>query len=103
VGNDAYFRSAINTVPSAVYAETIYLQLFRSADGCATWSCIGSGIADAGQSANFIAPFALDPNNPNRMYAGGARLWVSADVKSAAPTWKAVFGSSGANHVSAIA
>src|SRR5438105_851500 len=103
LGGDGGFVAADPTDPSSFYAETIYLQLFRSADGGATWSGIGSGIADAGQSANFIAPFALDPNNPNRMYAGGARLWVSANVKSAAPMWKAVFGSSGANHVSAIA
>jgi len=103
LGGDGGFVAADPTDAAYFYAETIYLQLLRSTDAGATWSGIGGGIADAGQSANFIAPFALDPNNPNRMYAGGARLWVSANVKSAAPAWKAIFGSASANHVSAIA
>jgi len=103
LGGDGGFVAADPTDASYFYAETIYLQLFRSADAGATWTGVGGGIADAGQSANFIAPFALDPNDANRMYAGGARLWVSANVKSAAPTWKAIFGSASANHVSAVA
>jgi len=103
LGGDGGFVSADPTDASYFYAETIYLQLFRSGDAGATWTSVGGGIADAGQSANFIAPFALDPNDANRMYAGGARLWMSANVKSAAPTWKAIFGSASANHVSAIA
>jgi len=103
LGGDGGLVASDPTDPSYFYGEAIYLQLFRSADGGSTWSGIGGGIADAGQAANFIAPFVLDPNDANRMYAGGARLWASANVKSAAPEWKAVFGSAGANHVSAIA
>ena len=103
IGGDGGLVASDPGDSSYFYAETIYLQLLRSADTGATWTPIDAGLADSGQSANFIAPFALDPNDPNRMYAGGARLWVSANVKSAAPSWKAIFGSASANHVSAIA
>jgi len=40
--------------------------------------------------ANFIAPFILDPNNENRLLAGSRELWVSADVKSATPSWNSI-------------
>jgi photosystem II stability/assembly factor-like uncharacterized protein len=42
--------------------------------------------------ANFIAPFALDPNNGNRLLAGGASLWVTNDARTpgtltTGPSW----------------
>ena len=49
------------------------------------------GISDAFNGANFIAPFILDPNEPNRMLAGGVSLWRSDDIKAAGlPTWTAI-------------
>jgi photosystem II stability/assembly factor-like uncharacterized protein len=90
--------------PSLFYAEMIYLQLFRSDDSGVNWAGISGNLPDAqSASANFIAPFAIDPNDSNRMLAGGASLWRSTNVKSAAPTWKAITGSTPGNPVSAIA
>ena len=37
------------------------------------WTSVTYGLTDAFQNANFIAPFVLDPNDPNRMLAGGSR------------------------------
>ena len=42
--------------------------------------------------ANFIAPFILDPNDQNRLLAGGLSLWRTNDAKTAntrrrGPTW----------------
>lgn len=78
-----------------LYGETQNLGLFRSTDGGTTSANIIAGIADATCAptpctppANFIAPFLLDPSDPNTMLAGGLSLWRSNDVKSAAvPTW----------------
>ena len=38
----------------------------------------------------FIAPFVLDPNEANRILAGGSSLWRSNNVKSSPPTWAAI-------------
>ncbi len=47
--------------------------------------------ADLHPAANFIAPFILDPNNSDRMLAGGTSLWRSNDVKTATtPTWTSI-------------
>lgn len=103
MAGDGGFVAADPTDSNYFYSEMIYLQLYRSQTGGGTWSPIGGGIADAGQASNFVAPFVLDPNNANRMYAGGARLWVSGNVKSTTPSWKSIFGSATSNYLSAIA
>ena len=45
------------------------------------------GVTDPDSSANFIAPFILDPNNFNTLLAGGSNLWRSVNVKAGSPTW----------------
>jgi photosystem II stability/assembly factor-like uncharacterized protein len=58
-------------------------------------------------NANFIAPIILDPQNANRMLAGGLSLWRTNDVKAAlppGPTWSSVPKPNAANSlISAIA
>ena len=75
-------------------------------DGGSSASSICNGITDATSNANFIAPFILDPNNDNRMLAGGASLWQSTSVKAAVPAWasvKAPIGTGVNYYISAIA
>ncbi len=93
--------------PGYVYAEYVNLQIARSTNGGATFTSIycdpasinpttrrcmnSTGIADAANGANFIAPFMLDPTNADTMLAGGRSLWRSTNVKSASvPTWSAI-------------
>jgi regulation of enolase protein 1 (concanavalin A-like superfamily) len=102
LGSDGGFAAADPTDPNYFYSETVYLGLYRSSNGGFGWNAMASGIADAGRSANFIAPFILDPNNPNRMLAGGASLWRSNNVKAVSPAWTAIQGSA-TDNVSAIA
>jgi regulation of enolase protein 1 (concanavalin A-like superfamily) len=102
LGSDGGFAAADPTDPSYFYTETIYLGIYRSSNGGNGWNFIASGITDAGANTLFIAPFILDPNNSNRMLAGGASLWRSNNVKAAAPVWTAIQGGS-SEHVSAIA
>ncbi len=64
----------------------------------------GSGPAgDPGVSANFIAPFILDPNNYNTMLAGGSNLWRSVNVKAATPSWSNIKPGANGSFISAIA
>lgn len=101
-GGDGGQCASDPTNPNYFYGEYVDLQLFRSSNGGVSASSIFSGIADAGNNANFIAPFILDPNNANTMLAGGVSLWRSTNVKAATPTWTAIKGTIG-TPISAIA
>jgi hypothetical protein len=91
------------------YGEYVYLTIYRSIDS-SPYINIYTNIEDAGdqspnpQKANFIAPFILDPSNPNTMLAGGISLWRSTNVKGSIPLWNRIWGPTGDNSpISAIA
>ena len=98
-GGDGGVVAADPTDSNYLYGEYVYLKLFRSDNGGATdastidksiWPGIGV-IADSRISvtALFVAPFILDPSNPDTMLAGGKSLWRSTDVRRAfsSPNW----------------
>lgn len=100
---DGGFCAADPTDPNYFYGEYTYLQIYRSTNAALNQSYIYGGIGEAGvapgydvddpdapHSANFIAPFVLDPNNPNTMLAGGSNLWRSVNVKAPIPTWTCI-------------
>lgn len=92
-GGDGGFSAADPTDPNYFYGEYVYLQIHRSTNAGASSNYIySSGLSDAGISsnANFIAPFILDPNDPNIMYGGGTTLWRTTNVKAGSPTWLAI-------------
>ncbi|MCU1381457.1 MAG: hypothetical protein JWL71_154 [Acidobacteria bacterium] len=103
VGGDGGFTATDPGDASFLYTELPYLRLYRSADGGANWTSFAGGLADAGSAALFIAPFALDPNNPNTLLAGGASLWRSTNIRAASPSWTQAIGNGGSDYVSAIA
>jgi hypothetical protein len=102
-GGDGGFGAADPDDSNYFYGEYVHLQIHRSTDGGATAQYIYAGISDAGTTnSNFVAPFILDPNDSNRMLAGGARLWRSSNLKAATPAWSSIKASIGSN-ISAIA
>lgn len=98
------------------YGEYVYLQIFRDTSGgtsanlatdyiCGRYYDNGWGwkpapftITDArNQEAQFIAPFELDPNNPERLLGGAMSLWRTDDARTpnsinppAGPSWAAI-------------
>jgi photosystem II stability/assembly factor-like uncharacterized protein len=86
---DGGYCAADPTDPNYFYGEYIYLTIYRSTNDAISVTDIFSGITDAGSmaTANFIAPFILDPSNPDTMLAGGVSLWRSTNVKDPIPTW----------------
>jgi hypothetical protein len=100
-GGDGGYCAVDQTNDPYFYGEYIRLQIFRVVNGVA--QCIDAGIGDApathdcnqltGGNADFIAPFVLDPNNANRILAGGRRLWRSNNVRATNPSdvsWAAI-------------
>ncbi len=99
VGGDGGYVAADPADANYLYSEYTNLTIQRSSNGGASATyiycnpvptnpnggvCTGTGILDAQNGANFVAPFLLDPGNANTMLAGGLSLWRSTDVKTAA-------------------
>lgn len=100
-GGDGGYSAVDRSDDNYIYGEYVYLRIHRSTTGGAA-SYIYAGITDAGSNANFIAPFILDPNDNNRMLAGGASLWQSLAVKATTPSWTAIKSANGSK-ISAVA
>jgi photosystem II stability/assembly factor-like uncharacterized protein len=110
-GGDGGFSAADQDNSNYFYGEYVYLQIHRSSNGGHSaeyidgkywsgsaweWKAAPYRIDDAILGdANFIAPFILDPNNSNRLLAGGLSLWKTDDPKTATtnttgPTWTVI-------------
>jgi photosystem II stability/assembly factor-like uncharacterized protein len=112
---DGGMTSIDPTDPLTFYGEYIYATVQRTVDGGASHnrSYICTGIVDAYLAspsfapcglgtmgrANFIAPTALDPNQPTRLWVGADSLWVTDNSKANPPSWRAVKPPSSANTV----
>ena len=104
-GGDGGWSASDPTDPNYFYGEFQWLQLHRSSNGGNSSISIYNGITDAVANGptNFIAPFILDPNNPNTLLAGGASLWRTTNAKGAVPLgWTTIKSAIGSN-ISAIA
>ena len=112
------------------YGEYVFLNIHRNTDAGTTvdnngdryisgnfwndaagkwdWKAAPFSIPDAmNQNALFIAPFVLDPNDANRILAGGLSLWRTNDAKTAngnaaGPRWMRIKPGIGKN-ISTIA
>jgi hypothetical protein len=101
-GGDGGFVLVNPKDPNEIYWNYTYLSLFRSLDGGNTYSPVIDGITEPAGNFLFIAPVALDPSEPKRLYIGGHFLWRSNDRgdswEQASPLLKSTQGS-----ISAIA
>jgi len=92
IGGDGGFAASDPTNPNYFYGGYQRFGLNRSSNGGNNWSLINSGLGDAGSlNCNFIPYFMLDPNDPNRMLAGGRSLWRANNVRTGSPpAWTAI-------------
>jgi photosystem II stability/assembly factor-like uncharacterized protein len=123
-GGDGGWCAADPADPDVFYGEYVFLAIHRNTDGGASpdengdryidgqvfnhatgawdWKPAPHRIPDAmpvpsGQrrKALFIAPFVLDPNQPERILAGGLSLWRTNDAKApntptSGPSWQSI-------------
>jgi hypothetical protein len=105
-GGDGGFCCADANNSQLFYGEYVYLNIHRNTDGATTddttgdryisgqfwngaigewdWKPAPFRIPDAfNQRALFIAPFTLDPNDSNRILAGGESLWRTGNAQAA--------------------
>lgn len=128
-GGDGGYCAADPTDTNVFYGEYVYLTVHRSEDG-GNWKAddiYGQYYSWDGEkweklnrtnpvseaksgTANFIAPFLLDPNNPNRLLAGARSLWITDNAKKSnkegGPDWRTIkppAGETSSNNITAIA
>ncbi|MGC0398125.1 photosystem II stability/assembly factor-like uncharacterized protein [Streptomyces sp. SAI-126] len=129
-GGDGGWCASDPDDPDVFYGEYVFLNIHRNTDGGTSddtdgdryisgqfwnetirewdWKPLPFHIPDAkNNQALFIAPFALDPNNADRLLAGGLSLWRTNNAKepntpSSGPTWQAIKPSAGSK-ISALA
>jgi photosystem II stability/assembly factor-like uncharacterized protein len=109
-GGDGGFSAIDQTDSNYVYGEYVYAGIHRSSDGGVNsdgYICDGitESNCNGATSANFIAPFILDPNSQSRMLVGAASLWRTSNAKASTPSWSAIkdASSTSSNYISAIA
>lgn len=125
-GGDGGYCAAHPGNDQVFYGEYVHLNIYRNADGAHTdnpdsyisgqfwnvnqwsWKPAPFQIPDARtETALFIAPFVLDPANPQRLLGGGLSLWQTLDADTPStptqgPSWKAIKPAVG-SPISAIA
>lgn len=81
-GGDGGFCEINPSNPARQFAEAQYLAMYRTTNSWSSSSSIGPSYGS--DNVAFIAPFALDPNNPNLLYAGTNYLYRYTDSSN---TW----------------
>ncbi|MBI5849903.1 MAG: hypothetical protein HZB39_02520 [Planctomycetes bacterium] len=89
-GGDGSYCAADPNDPNIFYMQYQNIGLSRSTNaGVSAGSSIRGAISEA--DPNFMAYILLDPNDSNRLYACGARLWRTNNAKTGSPpTWTSV-------------
>ncbi|MDN5864602.1 MAG: hypothetical protein L0I62_05235 [Gammaproteobacteria bacterium] len=77
-----------------LYGEYVYLGIFQSVYGGPGGQWLNPLPPDAGNpaTANFIAPFELDPTDSNAIFAGGQSLWYGTGLKDGSLAWRSLNG-----------
>jgi hypothetical protein len=99
-GGDGGYAAIDPTNPAVMYVQSQYFDLQKSTDGGNTFRWSRRGVPN-NESFLFIPPFAMDPNDSQKLWTGGRRLWRSTD---GATSWATASASlDGLSQSSAIA
>lgn len=71
-GGDGGYVAVDPSDESTIYVQSQRFNLHRSTDGGVSFVPVQDGIND---SFLFIPPLAMDPNQPQRLWGGGRRVW----------------------------
>jgi uncharacterized protein (TIGR03437 family) len=73
-GGDGGYVAIDPTNPNILFSSTPGGNFRKSTDGGKTWGDATFGVND---TSLFIAPLAIDPSDPQRMWTGGRLLWMT--------------------------
>lgn len=78
-GGDGGYTAINPKDTRTLYVETTRLSLRRSTNSGATFSSAISGITEPTDNFLFIAPFTMDPADPERLWIGGSFVWRTSN------------------------
>ncbi len=84
-GGDGGFAAINPKNPKVQYATGQGLSIVRTDDGWASSANVSGAWSQ--ETRSFIAPIALDPNDPNLLYAGTNYLWRRDDTETGQEAW----------------
>ena len=79
LGGDGGYVAVNPTNTNILFAENTGLSIKRSTNGGASFSPATTGITESPGNFLFIAPFAMNPQNPTQLLTGGSYVWQSLD------------------------
>jgi uncharacterized protein (TIGR03437 family) len=85
---DAGYTAFDPKTPSTIYLTCIKNVIYKSVDSGDNWHQFINGI-DANDRSQFLAPIAIDPVNPLRLYYASYRVYQTSD---SAANWTAISG-----------
>jgi len=78
-GGDGGYTAINPKDTRTLYVETTRLSLRRSTNSGATFASAVAGITEPSTNFLFIAPFTMDPTEPERLWIGGQTMWRTSN------------------------
>ena len=100
IGGDGMECIIDPTDDNYMYGALYYGDIRRSTNGGTTFGGVAGSITETGA---WVTPYKLDPNDPNRMFAGYDNVWRSDNIKGGTPSWSRISNFSGTSNMVDIA
>ena len=99
IGGDGMECIIDPTDDTYMYGALYYGDIRRSTNGGTTFSGIAGSITETG---GWVTPYKLDPNNPNRMFAGFDNIWRNDAVRTGT-SWTRISNFGGTQNIRDLA
>ncbi|WP_165780059.1 VPS10 domain-containing protein [Hanstruepera neustonica] len=99
IGGDGMECIIDPTDDNYMYGALYYGDIRRSTNGGTTFGSIANTI---GETGGWVTPYKLDPNDPNRMFAGFDNIWRNDAVRTGT-TWTQISSFGGTSNIRDIA
>ena len=99
IGGDGMECIIDPTDDNFMYGALYYGDIRRSINGGTTFTGISNAI---GEQGDWVTPYKLDPNNPNRMFAGFDNVWRNDNVRGGT-TWTQISNFSNTSNIRDVA
>ena len=101
-GGDGGYVAVNPNNTNIVFAEYTQKSMVRSTDGGNNFADCSAGLTESNNNFPFIAPFRMDPQNPDRIWYGGRSPWRSNNASSAASAASVTWSQAGTAFASSI-